>query len=371
MALRHIVEHVYARIRHLVDGVHRTVVASHASHVGKGIACRCDVEVADDHVVDGLGVDALQSPVDAQELSVDGEVATPLLRELEVLVEDVDGLGRLSGSTSTGCRKIGVDLIRIQDEVDVAGVVSAVRQLLNTRVGEVVAEPHVGHTTGEDTGTTANDELVILQHIPAEAKARRPHRRRRNLMVGLQVPALRSGILIELSVLCRRVEHQRHVDAHTISDVEVRLDVPLVLEIEAQLTGAELSSPAACASDRLYALTITEAVDFSTIIGAPTCDVAAGVSHDTVEEVISIAEVIGTIEVLAEEVGKVIELVVSTEGNVVVAQRPREVVGNGIDILVKTVGHRGTLVTDIQSTIADIADLNHREGGTRVTLVVH
>ena len=75
-------------------------------------------------------------------------------------------------------------------------------------------------------------------------------------------------------------------------------------------------------------------------------------------------EIIGTVDILQEQVGETVEFVVGTEGNRVDTQRLGQVVGQGEDVLIEVVGLGGTLVTDADGTVAHAADLEHRELGT-------
>ena len=75
-------------------------------------------------------------------------------------------------------------------------------------------------------------------------------------------------------------------------------------------------------------------------------------------------EIIGTVDILQEQVGETVELIVRTEGHRVDTHRLGQVVGQGVDVLIEVVGLGGTLVTDADGTVAHAADLEHRELGT-------
>ncbi len=78
-----------------------------------------------------------------------------------------------------------------------------------------------------------------------------------------------------------------------------------------------------------------------------------------------------TIEILNEEILKLVELVVSTKSKGVVATIPCKVVLEGKDVLIKAVGHRRVLVTDIHSTIAYIVNSYRRSCCTRATTIAN
>ena len=58
-----------------------------------------------------------------------------------------------------------------------------------------------------------------------------------------------------------------------------------------------------------------------------------------------------------------------TKGYGVVTQRPGQVVGQRVDVLVQRVSHGRTLVTNVQRTAANVTDRNHWEGEAGVTLI--
>ena len=76
-------------------------------------------------------------------------------------------------------------------------------------------------------------------------------------------------------------------------------------------------------------------------------------------------EIIGTVDILQEQVGETVEFVVGTEGNRVDTQRLGQVVGQGEDVLIEVVGLGGTLVTDADGTVGNLAPRGSRWSRTR------
>ena len=113
-------------------------------------------------------------------------------------------------------------------------------------------------------------------------------------------------------------------------------NLPPVLNVETELTCTECRIPAFCACYRLNALSIAETVDLA-------C-----------EEVIRVLIHICSVEILTEEVAEFIQLIVCADCNLVILKSPREVVCEGIDVLIKAVSHRRALVSNAQSATADI-----------------
>ena len=122
ITLRHIVQ-IEDVGRTLHRGEHRTVVEVEAVGLAPGLACSLDVQLLHDDIVEGLRVDTLDGPLDAQRINnVDGEVCTELLAELEVLVEDVDGLCSKGRSTLRGLGNILHDVALVDNELLVAAL---------------------------------------------------------------------------------------------------------------------------------------------------------------------------------------------------------------------------------------------------------
>ena len=86
-------------------------------------------------------------------------------------------------------------------------------------------------------------------------------------------------------------------------------------------------------------------------------------------EGIVVLEGIAAEKILDKEVRELIQFVVRTESVGVVAFVPGKVVLQGVDVLVQTVGHGGTLDAQVDGTAADIVDGNARIFAVDVALV--
>ena len=97
------------------------------------------------------------------------------------------------------------------------------------------------------------------------------------------------------------------------------------------------------------------------------CDIIIVVALES----IVVLEGIAAEKILDKEVRELIQFVVRTEGVGVVALVPGKVVLQGVDVLVQTVGHGGTLDAQVDGTAADIVDGNARIFAVDVTFVPH
>ena len=306
-------------------GEHGSVVPSVSIGIAVSIARHLISEVLVKNVVQGLGIDGLGGPIDAQYLEIETQVEPQVLRELEVLVVNVHRLA----ATSLQQSLVLALLVGVEQQGEVISAIGAVGGELDTRVGEIVAYPHKGDTACEYSDSTTQDEAAIVVDVPTEAYTRTPHGRAGKPVVCLYVPSLLGRIGIERCVLSGSVGEDRHIHAQTISKLEVLGSVPFVLRIEAQLHGREASLPTRVSRHVGIGVTITILVDILSRRG-----VASHISVVIVLEITIGAEIIAAEEVLDEEVGEMEYLVVGSESESVVAPVPSEVVLYGVDILV-------------------------------------
>ena len=261
--------------------------------------------------------------------------------------------------------------VGIEQHLDTLRVACLILRELYARVREAVGEPYEGDATREDTHTATHNQLVAGQYVPAETDTRTQKRILRQAAVGLYVPSALAGIAVELYVGGRRIEEQRHLDTCTVGQLQVVRHVPLVLQVEAQLSGSELSSPARVA--RHFDVSLVEIVGGYLRAIRRACLEAVVIAV----EVVGTVEIVASVEVLDEEVAELIELVVRTERDGMVACQQGQVVLEGVDVLIQGVGHRAVLITDIDGRRRarvgrrHVAHRHTREGSTRCTLIAH
>ena len=137
---------------------------------------------------------------------------------------------------------------------------------------------------------------------------------------------------VESIISGRRVQCSVKVKANAISYIEQWSDIPLVLCIQTEETELHVRGP----------------------LGVATCQIWVGILvselvRSIIEEGLEIIVVPSTVSGLDEEVLHLIELVMSTEGDGVVAFVPREVVLCCPYVLVKVVGCTAEFSTDVDS----------------------
>ena len=230
---------------------------------------------------------------------------------------------------------------------------------LDTGVGEVVAQPHEGDTTGEQTGTTAEHHFLIFVHFPAEAEAWAKHRSALELVVGAYVPTLRSCIFVEFGVGSGGVEEQRHIDAHTVGELEVVGHFPLVLCIEAELAGREGCFPTRIACNVYICHTIAILLNVT------------GFAVEGCLEIVGSSKVVSTVVVLDKQVGEFVVFVVRTEGEGVVTFVEGHVFGEGDNVLIQSIGSGAAFSTEAHGTATHATDLEHWEHSIGRTRVAH
>ena len=201
-------------------GEHRAIIPCVSIGIAVSIARHLICEVLVKNVVQGLGVDGLGCPVDAQHLEIEAQVEPQVLRELEILVIHVHRLA----STGFQFSLVLALLVGVEQQGEVISAIGAVGGELDTRVGE-------------------QDEAAIVVDVPTETYTRTPHGRAGKPVVCLDTPSLLGRIGIERRVLGGSVGEDRHIHTQTISKLEVLGSVPFVLRIEAQLHGREASLP--------------------------------------------------------------------------------------------------------------------------------
>ena len=152
-----------------VDAVARPArpgVRAHEARLRRG---QVGVGVGD--AVDVPGVEALERADQAPgEPAVDGEVAAPDLRELEVRLGERELVAR--GRRARDVRRlVGVD---VRVERPRLGVVLLLEAGEDAGVADLVRDPDVGRTAREDAGAAAQLGLASAVQVPVEADAGRP-----------------------------------------------------------------------------------------------------------------------------------------------------------------------------------------------------
>ena len=184
--------------------------------------------------VDVLGVEILGRPGQAPgQLLVDGEVAAPQLRELEVRIGEGQLEARRRGARHrrrlVGVRirieRIGKRGIGLDETGEYAGVADLVR------------DPHVGGPPGEDADPTADLRGVPSTRIEVEAQARgeqqiRP-REGAAVVVDRRAARVTESHRIRDGVVIRGVRELRHIDPHPRGQRQVGAGLPLILGVGA------------------------------------------------------------------------------------------------------------------------------------------
>ena len=138
ITLRNILEYIDTRVSSSLE--HWTVVTEvcQALSLSQSLTSFSNIVVLNDHIVESLRVDTLNSPVDTKELEVNSKVCTKLLRELEVLIESIDSLLLLCRSCWINCWVSLISIISVVLNSDTVSIICIIRELSNTSVREVV-----------------------------------------------------------------------------------------------------------------------------------------------------------------------------------------------------------------------------------------
>ena len=251
---------------------------------------------------------------------------------------------------------VDVLLVGVEDELQAVESATSVFRYLHTSVREAIAEPHEGHSTCEDTNASTQDIVALSVNVPTESKTWACHEGRTDVAVGLIPPPFFLGIGVEGCILSWFVEEDRNVETQSVGELEPVGHVPLVLSIEAQLSGSELGCPTWVARYLDVGLVVVEVAEERSVG-------LAGLGAEVIVlEVVVGLEIVATIEVLDEEVAELVELVVGSEGECVVSAKPCEVVLYGVDVLVKSISHRRIFVSDVHGSTVAAHSINGHTG---------
>src|SRR5206468_9006590 len=102
------------------------------------------------------------------ELLVDGDVAAPQLRELEIRI----GEGKLEARRGRACDRRGLVRVRVRVEGIRRGVVLLNESSQHAGVADLIGDPHVCRPPGENSRAAAYLSIVISAHIVIEAETR-------------------------------------------------------------------------------------------------------------------------------------------------------------------------------------------------------
>ena len=147
---------------------------------------------------------------------------------------------------------------------------------------------------------------------------------------------------IELLVLRRTVEEEGSIDTQPVGQAQLVVDLPVVLRVEADLASMELRRPEG--STRNCGVDAREVVGRGTHFTSRTdghevheARLYDGLTSSRVGD-LTVAVLVGAVEVIDEEVAHTEELVMRTEGEGVVTSVQRKVVRQGEDVLIQLIG---------------------------------
>ena len=129
-----------------------------------------------------------------------------------------------------------------------------------------------------------------------------------------------------------RVQSGVEIEAHAIGNIEQRSDIPLVLCIQTKESELHGRGPLGVTAGQFR-------------ISVLICELVRSISEEGLEVIV----VPRTVCTLDEEVLHLVELIVCTKSDVVVAFVPREVVFDRPNILIEVVGGTAEICTDVNS----------------------
>ena len=297
-------------------------------------------QVLEEDVVQGLGPQAIEGELPAVgEDLLETEVGAEDLRILEVAVQGIDG--RLAALLGSDARLDDV-IVRVAGERELAVFRLVDPDILgfHTRIVVGIGDPDERDTAGEEAGATTQQGRVAVIEEPAEAQTRRPERSDLRDDTHLLAGRNGDGIAVEVRVLGRLVQQDRHIDAQTVGQGQVGVRLPLILRIETELGGIGRGTPVRGILGAGHGR-----------IGIPVVEGRRRV----VEIIRQGSELILAESILQEEVVEAVDFIMGTKGQFVLAQVPAQVVRNRVRIGVHGVAAGGILRTDVDiDTVLDV-----------------
>ena len=325
-----------------VRDVLRTVVGSDAVFTGvRGIhavdhAFLLEGQVLEEHVVERLGEEPVEGELPATgEGLLETKVGTEDLRILEVAVQGIDrGLAALLlGET-------GLDdfIIRIAGERELAVCRLIDPHVLGLHAGVVVGigDQHERDTAGEEAGAAAQQGRMAVVEEPAEAHTRGPERNDLRDDTDFFAGCCGNGALVEFRVLGRIVQQDRDVDAQAVGQGQVGIGFPLILGIETELGGVGGGGPVGRVVGAGHGR-----------VGIPVIERRRGI----VEIVVQGSIFIFAEGILQEEVVELVDLVMGTEGQLMLSEVPAEVVRDRIGVGIHAVAAGGVFRADVDGNL--------------------
>ena len=302
-----------------------------------------DRQVLEEDIIHRLGENGVEGEFPAHpEILVETEIGAQDLGIFEVFVERIDdGAGSGSGDDT----RLDDVLIGIARQGQ-SGVRSLDRLGLHAGIVVGVGQPDERHAARENTHAAAEQGLVGVIDEEAETESRGEERP--GLRYDADVFVVVAGEIGRIEFVIGRglVEQHRQVDPDAIGEGEVARRFPLVLGISAQFQGIGCRLPA-------EVTTCEERIRVSELVLAVF----------VFEEIRQRPESIIAVGGLQEEVVETEELVVRAEGDIVLASKDGQVVGQGIGVAGHRVGAGGIIRTQTEENL--VADIH------RSTLVGH